>query len=146
MSLGDLQPSLLGDSYFDLTNLGGPAVGISKSLLQALQRDVVAFFSLLSGPTVPMGLFTSIIIDKWTTELVAVQYSPGIQGFLNLFMPGDGALQDKLLKAVCTIYPWTPALPPPVQMLKASYCVKAIPADIFSKISQGLPLPPDLKG
>eukprot|EP00955_Chlamydomonas_euryale_P074893 362159-Chlamydomonas_euryale.AAC.19 len=39
-----------------------------------------------------------------------------VQGFLDFFIPGGEVLQDKLLKAVCTIYPWTKNLPLPVKV------------------------------
>ncbi|KAG1674858.1 hypothetical protein FOA52_015246 [Chlamydomonas sp. UWO 241] len=143
--LGDLSRDLFtsGD-FMDLSTLGGPAVGISKVLLQALQGELNGYFGGLPGPSLPIGPFTAAIANAWTSLLVKFQYSPGIQGFLDYFVPGGDVLQDKLLKAVCTIYPWSAMLPPPVKILKDSYCAKAIPADIFSKILQGIPLPGSL--
>lgn len=37
------------------------------------------------------------------------------KGFLDFFVPGGKVLQTKLVHAACTIYPWTPTLPPPVK-------------------------------
>ena len=39
-----------------------------------------------------------------------------MQGFLDYFQPGGTKLQDKLVKAACTLYPWGPMLPPPAQV------------------------------
>ena len=41
------------------------------------------------------------------------------QGFLDYFSPGGGVggkVQDSLVKAACTIYPWSPDLPPMAQV------------------------------
>ncbi|GAX73323.1 hypothetical protein CEUSTIGMA_g777.t1 [Chlamydomonas eustigma] len=63
-SLGDLSPALLqpGGGFVDVSQLGGPQIGISSALFKALQGNVQAFFSGL-GPEakVPLDLMTKTL-------------------------------------------------------------------------------------
>lgn len=45
-----------------------------------------------------------VLADKWASALVKAQFSPGLQGFLQLL--GLTELQEALVKWICIIYPW----------------------------------------
>ncbi|WIA38993.1 hypothetical protein OEZ86_005145 [Tetradesmus obliquus] len=82
-----------------------------------------------------------LLADKWGGALTRAQFSPGLQGFLQLLGLADE--QEALVKWTCILYPnWSSALlPQALQDVRDSYCVKALPAAAVSKLLQGPPKP-----
>ncbi|KAF6254315.1 hypothetical protein COO60DRAFT_1642473 [Scenedesmus sp. NREL 46B-D3] len=95
-------------------------------------------------PPLPPCRPLRLLADKWGAALTKAQFSPGLQGFLQLLGLADE--QEALVKWMCILYPkWTNALlPQPLQDVRDSYCVRALPAAAVSKLVQGPPKPPAL--
>jgi hypothetical protein len=87
-----------------------------------------------------------LLADRWGAALTKAQFSPGLQGFLQLLNLADE--QEALVKWMCILYPkWSNALlPQTLKDVRDSYCVQALPAAAVSKLLQGPPKPPGPKG
>lgn len=76
------------------------------------------------------------VAEVWSQALVKYQFDSGLDDLFKFF-PGADQMDEKIVHAICTFFPWTPAPPHnPARIFKDAYCSKAIPAMIKADIER----------